>query len=286
MFYKVTFYKDEMEMLTERKANFTHKLAKISSKIFKAIADKIGGKGTSGQKILKAMIKHVIANEKTNEKEDLKISVSIPDLINNLPQYGINNQIEVSVIFHNTSSTESKSTEINISGHAQISYEFGVKIVSGIQIKVDYELNPRKIDFKKDIELLVNEFNSILVHEIAHVYDDKIIDEIENHQETYTFSKSADYLNYFIKYSEIHSHLNEVIYNIKQARFKNTKKDSSSKNELVGINDNNYKYRTNLKTKEIIDTKSKRFLSQKIDRTIYSCSKNLKNSSQIITQHL
>lgn len=85
MFYKVTFYKDEMEMLTERKANFTHKLAKISSKIFKAIADKIGGKGTSGQKILKAMIKHVIANEKTNEKEDLKISVSIPDLINNLP---------------------------------------------------------------------------------------------------------------------------------------------------------------------------------------------------------
>ena len=85
------------------------------------------------------------------------------------------------MIFHNTSSTESKSTEINISGHAQISYEFGVKIVSGIQIKVDYELNPRKIDFKKDIELLVNEFNSILVHEIAHVYDDKIIDEIENH---------------------------------------------------------------------------------------------------------
>ena len=33
MKYKITFYKNEMEMLTERKANFVNQLKKLSSKI-------------------------------------------------------------------------------------------------------------------------------------------------------------------------------------------------------------------------------------------------------------
>lgn len=59
MNYKVTFYKDEMEMLTERKANFVNKLKKISSKILdmlgKELERRYGVNGTTAQKIVQFM---------------------------------------------------------------------------------------------------------------------------------------------------------------------------------------------------------------------------------------
>ncbi len=52
MKYQVTFYKDEMQMLTERKANFVNKLKKLSSRVTQELANKIGGNGTTSEKII------------------------------------------------------------------------------------------------------------------------------------------------------------------------------------------------------------------------------------------
>ena len=41
MNYKVTFYKNEMEMLTERKANFVNNLKKLTSQVVAKLAKKM-----------------------------------------------------------------------------------------------------------------------------------------------------------------------------------------------------------------------------------------------------
>ena len=59
MNYKVTFYNDLVELLTERKANFVNKLKKISSNVLdmlgKEIERQYGFKGTTAQKIIQFM---------------------------------------------------------------------------------------------------------------------------------------------------------------------------------------------------------------------------------------
>jgi hypothetical protein len=61
MNYKVTFYKDKLEFLTERKSNYTNKLKKITSdaitKLANKLADRYEVSGTSGEKISKALQK-------------------------------------------------------------------------------------------------------------------------------------------------------------------------------------------------------------------------------------
>ena len=59
MNYKVTFYNDLVELLTERKANFVNNLKKISSKILdmlgKELERRYGVNGTTAQKIVQFM---------------------------------------------------------------------------------------------------------------------------------------------------------------------------------------------------------------------------------------
>ena len=55
MKYQVTFYKDEMEMLTERKANFVNQLKKLSTKITHELFNKIEGNGKGVDKIINFM---------------------------------------------------------------------------------------------------------------------------------------------------------------------------------------------------------------------------------------
>ena len=65
MNYKVTFYNNLVELLTERKGNFVNKLKKISSNILdmlgKEIERQYGIKGTTAQKIIQFMLKNAMA---------------------------------------------------------------------------------------------------------------------------------------------------------------------------------------------------------------------------------
>ena len=45
MNYKVTFYKDTMQMLTERKANFVNNVKKLTSQIVGKLANECGRNG-------------------------------------------------------------------------------------------------------------------------------------------------------------------------------------------------------------------------------------------------
>ena len=55
MKYNVTFYTNTLELITERKSNFTTKLAKITSNAISSLGDKMGQEygisGTCGEKI-------------------------------------------------------------------------------------------------------------------------------------------------------------------------------------------------------------------------------------------
>ena len=52
MKYQVTFYETLEHLLTERKANFVNKLKKLTSKVTQELANKIGGNGTTSEKII------------------------------------------------------------------------------------------------------------------------------------------------------------------------------------------------------------------------------------------
>ena len=53
MNYKVTFYKNSLELLTERKANFINNVKKLTSQVMAKLAKECGGNGeTSGMAIL------------------------------------------------------------------------------------------------------------------------------------------------------------------------------------------------------------------------------------------
>ena len=57
MKYKITFYKDEMELLTERKANFVNQLKKLATLITNKLASEVKTDGkTISEKITNFMI--------------------------------------------------------------------------------------------------------------------------------------------------------------------------------------------------------------------------------------
>lgn len=224
MNYNVTFYRDLNHLLTERKANFTHQLAKFSSKIFNALGAKLEGQGTSAQKILKALVEQIESDRIGRGVGDLHLSVSVPDFIN---QQIYKNPIKINAYFYNSSTNTGKQTKFEVSGTTYTSVVEGKLYVARIDIKVRCIINPETVDYQRDAELLVDEFNSTLVHEIAHAKDDLLAKEHSAYSKTPN-SRNDDlrYINYFIKPTEIRSHLNEVIRHTKRSRFSNPQKSA------------------------------------------------------------
>ena len=65
MNYKVTFYKNSLELLTERKANFVNNIKKLTSQVMAKLAHECGGKGeTSGMAILNHLKQMIAEREK------------------------------------------------------------------------------------------------------------------------------------------------------------------------------------------------------------------------------
>ena len=76
MNYQVTFYKNSLELLTERKANFVNQLKKNSSLIIDKLGDKLKRYGnTTGESI-----KNFIEEMSLNETKQKNITVEIGDI--------------------------------------------------------------------------------------------------------------------------------------------------------------------------------------------------------------
>lgn len=294
MNYNVTFYRDLNHLLTERKANFTHQLAKFSSKIFNALGAKLKGQGTSAQKILKAIVEQIESDRRGRGVGDLHLSVSVPDFINHqIYKDSKPNPIKINAYFYNSSTNTGKQTKFEVSGATYTSVVEGKLYVGRIDVKVRCVINPETVDYQRDAELLVDEFNSTLVHEIAHAKDDLLAKEHSTYSKTPN-SRSDDlrYINYFIKPTEIRSHLNEVIRHTKRSRFSNPQKSARSfykkidNSETMSPQGRNFAkdsirtlYKNSMKNKanETVDSNSKKYLMRKIDSSFRnSCSDNMK----------
>lgn len=232
MRYQVTFYKDEMEMLTERKGNFVNKLKKISSKLLEMMAYELEKQydvhGTTAQKIVQFMLK--CANEKKHDVITIKV------FCDELMRYPDTKRGEaVPVIFNfRCGGAHLDRFHIDTRGGVSNSILAGIRSIERVKIDTTYYINNETAQGSTVLREALNEIQSTLVHEIAHAFDESLTSEISNYKEgAKTSHEDLKYLNYWLKPTEIRSHINEVINLINSKRhqsprrtFKNMYKDA------------------------------------------------------------
>lgn len=110
----------------------------------------------------------------------------------------------------------------------------GIRSIESIKIDITYYINEETAKGSTVLRDTLNEIQGTLVHEIAHAFDENLTSEISNYREgAKTSHEDLKYLNYWLKPTEIRSHMNEVIKVINSKRhhnpkrtFKNMYKDS------------------------------------------------------------
>lgn len=110
----------------------------------------------------------------------------------------------------------------------------GIRSIESIKIDTTYYINEETAKGSTVLRDTLNEIQGTLVHEIAHAFDENLTSEISNYREgAKTSHEDLKYLNYWLKPTEIRSHMNEVIKVINSKRhhnpkrtFKNMYKDS------------------------------------------------------------
>lgn len=293
MNYKVTFYNNLEHLITQRKANFTHKLAKISSKIFNAIAARVEGTGTSAQKLLRMMVNQ-------SEKDKVQklscrptvITVRIPDFINDTDQ---KNQISVRVVFSNKMEKNNGKSVFDVEGATFPKIINRELYISGIDIYVKFNVDKDTINYSKDAQTLIDNFNSTLVHELAHAKDNNLVHQFSVYgNPPKSKDKTVQYLYYFTEPTELRSHLNEVIRGTKRERFNSPKKIAKStyknwdnddqeslspqmRNYVNSTVKKNFKQALANKANTSVDDLSKKLLGNNIDMNFKNtCSNNMR----------
>lgn len=238
MKYNVRFYNDLVELLTERKANFVNQMKALSSKILNEIGKKVGGgEKTTGKTLVK-----FLANMVENGISKKTITVTIEGWNNPEIDYFPNtgNPIPVNVTFVNeTDSLKDGQCKYVGEGSCNMRAIRGQVIISEIKINMAFALSPDEVDRTWATSKLISEFHRIIVHEIAHGHD-KL-----GHTEWGSYNKKANtsnsvlkYLHYWLKPTEIRSHMNEMIqilnsetYQSPKRTFKNMYRDSDKARE-------------------------------------------------------
>lgn len=217
MNYKVTFYKDKLEFLTERKSNFVNQLKKITSRLTTQLADKIqrmyGLKGTVGERLIKFL------NRITKGAERGRKIVSVStDIFKNLeiPSLEIESEPIQIVFTFQHSGKENEVYTFETSGDCYVQF-YGARkrIIRQISILVKYTINELRPNDTGAISDFLNALQSSLVHQIAHANDENTSQQFNSYnnyddqQDDYV--KFFNYMRYFIKPTEIRSHMNQVV---------------------------------------------------------------------------
>lgn len=209
MEYNISFYNDLVDLLTERNANFVNKLKALSSKITDAIGKKVGGQGSTGRNLI-----NFLATMVENDEYEKTIQFQIPDWVNpaldNMPNTG--HPIPIIVKFRDVGSNREGVCKFSSEGGCHMQMIRGQVLISKINIKLNFALSPDQVDKSYSTTNLLNELQRTIVHEIAHAHD-KL-----GHAELSTYKKGANtsheklkYLHYWLKPTEIRSHMNEMI---------------------------------------------------------------------------
>lgn len=171
MNYKVTFYKNETEMLTERKANFVNQLKKLSSELTSKIAQKCYKNGTQANRI----------------KEKLGKNYSFSFDFQNFT---------VNIIF-----SHSKDYTFRVSGNSKILDFGGHYIPKEMTIKI--ESNGKNISQEEVIKKLHQTISHELIHMFYFESTTKIKPKYDN-----AFMKQV---LYFIQPNELKAHCMELV---------------------------------------------------------------------------
>lgn len=222
MKYKVKFYKSSKELITERKANFVNNLKKISSKITDEIANKIGGSGSSGYRIVNYMMNMISSNK---NKSVLKIS--IPELTNR--KLGlttlVNDEIPISFTFKNISNELDSKAYFSGEGNCYFGIIVGQLGVNEIEINLEFSLDEENASKKIVRANILDEIQSIIVHELAHAHDKMGHTELHSYEKTaQSKNERLQYLYYWLKPTEIRSHVNEMINFLSSKKYQTPKR--------------------------------------------------------------
>lgn len=218
MNYKVTFYKNTLELLTERKANYVNQLKKLSSKITYELFKKIDGNGKGTDKIINFM-KSMIERGKSFHTLKLTIPDYINPLIAHLPNTG--KEIPIYIIFQKTTSNDDLGS-MYMEGvcswsHSKIA---GKTLIKKIEVTINF--NDKIIDNDMNIlrAMFINKFQSTLVHELAHSRDSENPYETEDRNKAASTHGTVTSLHYYLKPTEIRSHMNEVFKELSARKHK------------------------------------------------------------------
>ena len=212
MKYKVSFYESLEHLLTERKANFVHKLksltTKITNEMMKQIDKMYDFKGTLGDKFVQFLL--TMTKDRERRKEELRFS---------FPINGKNVPINIKFECVNKNLRE---FYLYTDGHCLF---FG-KYLNSINLNIRFGLNEETVQNSQDIQSkFINKIHNTLVHELAHAHDEHLNDESDTYEEgKKAQNEDLKYLNYWLKPTEIRSHFNEVFKGLSSIRHVNPKR--------------------------------------------------------------
>ena len=212
MKYKVSFYENLEHLLTERKANFVHKLkgltTKITNEMMKQIEKMYDFKGTTGDKL----IQFLLTMTKDNGRRTEEVFCSVPINGKNIP-------INFKFVCRNTSLSE---FIVRASGNCLY---FGKRLHS-ININILFALNEETVSNTEAIQSkLINKIHNTLVHELAHAHDENLNDESDEYKDgTKSKNDNLAFMTYWLKPTEIRSHFNEVLKGLSSTRHINPKR--------------------------------------------------------------
>jgi hypothetical protein len=207
MNYNVTFYKNSLELLTERKANFVNNVKKLTSQVMAKLARECGGKGeTSGMAILNHMKQMIADREKV-----WRCGITLDNYKNFKLDYLPNSGKPIPFKFKFISNGDNESySQFEASGHVLPQTIMGRKFISEVYIEVEFSLclreNPTTV-----VKQLLNEIMTTLTHELAHAHDEFLMGELSNYKEKGVSDEDLRYILYWTKPTEIRSHMLEVV---------------------------------------------------------------------------
>ena len=204
MNYKVTFYKNELEMLTERKANFVNNIKLLTTKAFEELAQRTDKKGkTSAISILEQLEDSITSNNGIWEV--------------NLMVYNILFKFK----FITDRSQTNYFTKYNGSGYTSTSNKNGRLVVDYVSVQMKMTIND-DFDPKKEAGQFTNELKRVLTHELAHAKDDFLKNEIHLYRNNEgTSGEPLGFYTYWITPTEIRSHMLQMIQTLSSKRHNN-----------------------------------------------------------------
>lgn len=222
MNYKVTFYKDYVELLTERKANFVNNLKKLTSQVVTKLAKKMAAEMGKQEKTSGLTILEFLKTMAVNGKEVWRGVITLDNYTNlEIPDFFPNTKKPTPFKFKYNCHGTYNMSKFDARGHCLHQTIRGQKIIAEIYQEMNFCINP-DADPTTDVKNLINEIQHNLVHELAHAHDEHLSDEISKYKaNSRTSDSDIKYIEYWLKPTEIRSHFNEMIQVINSKKHHN-----------------------------------------------------------------